>query len=747
MKILVLNNHIEYNKLKESGFDFDGYTLLSTSIELILICKKNNLDFINPWEFLDNETVSISEEKTIEHTLNFKSFLGFDVDFLGIDIIEITKIFFRYSVKAYFHTIYVLDKIFSKYRIGSINFVKNYKTPFNVAFFDRSSLFSEMVRNYSLSKKITIKSLDYDFSEDSNYTNPCLKVNPAEFGYLTEGESISGKKYKSIFILSENFEWDFDLVRYIEKNTEDNLVIWRSPNRGSFISNDKFNLFFDDFKFSNESLINFTKRIDSYIINFSRNVEEDNSDSEEILMKKSLTVQIKDYLERIKSYASDILAIDRIITTFSPLKIYFSNSWDMSVRCMVKRAMNFGCETYCSIHGGVVDNSGYLTRAFEVDNYLVWGKDNFEGLVKAGQSPESIKIVGSMQMDFWKDRFKEYNTKNSSDNNTEYSGYYNFDSSNINADEKFTVTFFTSAGGGFTGHSIQEYYHLNSLEKIKALSKKHPDILFKIKPHVIYDYRDFWAEFKKNLPNNLEVINEKDLLKACIELNFGVLLNTISNVAYEISLAGKPIIFLKNACFNVEFAESGIERGGILCINSVDEFETYLLNYLKSDEMKSDLQKRRKQFLEFNLIDDGKSTKERIMELINKTASKKIHSENSKDENILSIIEWVRKSVHQDIILKFPEIKYNDFLPKGNYFKSRLYSLAEGWCRYYDKTDKLNLYYTKLLFAVPPQFKISLINKVRSSVYSKTRDIYLKYNFDKRKISKYFRNKRKLIES
>jgi len=80
----------------------------------------------------------------------------------------------------------------------------------------------------------------------------------------------------------------------------------------------------------------------------------------------------------------------------------------MSVRCMIKRAMDLGCETYVSIHGGVVDNSGYTTRTLNVDNYLVWGKDNYEGLLIAGQKPDTIKMVGSMQMDFWKNKLDEY---------------------------------------------------------------------------------------------------------------------------------------------------------------------------------------------------------------------------------------------------------------------------------------------------------------------------------------------------
>ena len=133
-----------------------------------------------------------------------------------------------------------------------------------------------------------------------------------------------------------------------------------------------------------------------------------NSEYVEIFNNKYLDFQFRDYYKRLKNYVKDLSTFDRIYDFIKPDIVHFSNTWDMSVRCMIKRAMDLGCETYGTIHGGIVDNAGYLTRKFEIDNYLVWGSDNFEGLVKAGQNPESVKIVGSMQMESWNNKIKNF---------------------------------------------------------------------------------------------------------------------------------------------------------------------------------------------------------------------------------------------------------------------------------------------------------------------------------------------------
>jgi len=394
---IVVNNNYTYNKLSKQLLS--GNKIITTNITLSRQLKVMGEEHINLWRYLTDDIIQKSEILTIENINKLNSFDTSEINYEGVSVFEITKIFLRYFYKAYFHTIFALEKFLFEETVGKIyiNAIKG--VPLNVSNFDSSNLLDSLSEFYFRNNRIDI---NYYKTNNSNYfTNfypKSLEKNYSEFDF---NEANREKKTKTLFLLSENFEWDFDVIRHFKKSVNMNsIVVWRIPFLEKSTNKNKHPLVFHHFEYLDDDIIDYYDKIDN-IKNIFLN--------EFILTLfgkykyyDCLNFQFVDFFDKIKKIILDLKTFDRIVNFVHPQKIYFSNSWDMSVRCMIKRAMDLGCETYVSIHGGVVDNSGYTTRTLNVDNYLVWGKDNYEGLLIAGQKPDTIKMVGSMQMDFWK---------------------------------------------------------------------------------------------------------------------------------------------------------------------------------------------------------------------------------------------------------------------------------------------------------------------------------------------------------
>ena len=59
---------------------------------------------------------------------------------------------------------------------------------------------------------------------------------------------------------------------------------------------------------------------------------------------------------------------------------------------MIKYAKTFGISSHIALHGAIILNYRYKTRVLDTDNFYVANKDNYDGLVKAGQK-DTIKLL------------------------------------------------------------------------------------------------------------------------------------------------------------------------------------------------------------------------------------------------------------------------------------------------------------------------------------------------------------------
>jgi len=720
---IIVNNLFEFEGLIKNGINFKGKKIISTNIDLSNKYKKQ-YDIVNLWKYLDDEIINKSEIITRKISEEFILPSECEIKYKDVNVFDISKIYLRYFYKSIFHTEYALDKLINEFNVDRIEIKLEKSFPLNVTNYDNCSILDGVSEYYFRNKGVKVS--NFNFLEEKIYTMPKgFDFEPTE--YLFDANELKKNDCKVLFILSENFEWDFDLVKFLQSKHKNIHTVIRSPHRVTKqIQSYNTPVYFSDYDFNTDDLRNEFFAVDTAEKWFFERNFPLTHKYPLIFNNEYLDFQFKDFFGRQKSFLKDLHTFNRINDFVKPEKIYFSNSWDLSVRCMVKSAKDNGVETYATIHGGVVDDAGYLTRKFEVDNYLVWGKDNADGLAKYGQKSGSIKIVGSMQMDFWNKKLNTVNNENTE--KSEYDNIYNFNFKRTDKKEKPVITFFTSIGGGFSGHSINEYYQEESLKKIIDLAVNNPGINFKIKPHIIFDYFDFWMEMKANLPANLEVMKETDLMKACFEMDLGVLLNTISNVAYEISLAGKPVVFFKDAVFNCECAESTLERGGILTVKSFEDFEKTITEYFINKNVRRDLEKRRVNFLNHALASQDFSVKERIEKLMMNDNHTKVLKKPELD--VYKIINWVQKSIKESKTLNFPELDKKEHLPTGKEMLAWVYNLTDNWCRYYKKNSDLSKHFNKLVLKIPKELGIDSKTKFKNNIYAKSRDLYLKYNLN-----------------
>ena len=732
--LIIINNIKEYEQLVKEGYDFTGLTIVTTNIDLYFR-HKDEIEVINLWKYLDDDIIFNSEKKACDILKQFKLDKEYSVNFGKTDVFEITKVFLKPFFKSIYNTVSCLNKLLQEFDVGKVIVNEEISIPMQV-FFDDNHVLNAVCKDHFSKNNITVES--YRLSKVS--LKPVLKTyNLDTSQYLFDLEKLTkqNNKQKILVLLSENFEWDFDLTRHLQSKYENIFVILRTPKRNAEKCNKtKIPVFFDDFSMQTDKLQKSIESIDKSLDYFIKFKDVRYSDFPEVFSNNYLNFQFNDFFEREKTYLKVLHTFQNVYDFVKPQKIYFSNSWDLGVRCMAKTAVDSGCSTFLSIHGGVVDNSGYESRVFETSNYFVWGTDNLIGLKEAGQNADSIFITGSMQMDYWNGKITEYKKNGLLNDTTEYDNIYNFKLKKEDKHNKPVITFFTSAGGGFASHNTNEFKHLESIKKVINLANKRVDLEFRIKPHVLFDYHDFWNKMKNEFPDNLKIIEENNLLLACDEMDLGVLLNVISNVAYEISLTGKPLIYLKDAVFDVKCSESTIERSGILCLNSYAEFESYIEKYFginkstePDSELAADLEDRRKRFLDYSLADFSKPVIERIEEIIMKDENGNRH----KDElefDVYTIIEWVSNFIKTNNLKPFPEIKDFNRIPKGEDFINWVYKLTENWCRYFLKEKEMRKYFEKIISKLPAETGVGSKLKIKRKMYAKTRDLYLKYGLN-----------------
>ncbi|MCX6158535.1 MAG: hypothetical protein NTY74_11215 [Ignavibacteriae bacterium] len=731
-RLIIINNIKEYEQLVKDGYNFTGLTIVTTNIDLYFRYKEK-IEIINLWKYLDENIVTFAENESVSIHDNWRLENNYSIKYDGVDIFEITKVLLKPFFKGAYHTLKSLEKLNQEYVIDEVYINEDISKSMQV-FFDNNHVLNAISKDFFIKRGISVKNYEIEFVELRNDMKS-YNFDTSQYPFNFERLERSKNAEKVLILLSENFEWDYDLAKYLQKKYDNVFVILRTPSRSaadSSIINQP--LFFNDFFFQTGDFKNDVKKIDEAKNHFLVNKSNKPINYPELFSNEYLNFQYEDFFEREKTYLRDLHTFENMYKFIRPDKIYFSNSWDLGVRCMAKFAMDKGSKTYLTIHGGVVDNSGYKGRTFNTSNYLVWGKDNSNGLINAGQDEVSIQITGSMQMEYWNEKVNEYNEKGKIDIKSEYDNIYNLKLKREKIQIKPVITFFTSSGGGFASHNMNEYKHIDSLKKIIEYARKREDLEFRIKPHVLFDYYEFWENMKNEIPDNLKIIKENNLLQACDEMDLGILFNVISNVAYEISLMCKPLIYLKDAVFNTECGESTTERGGILCLNTFEELEELLEKYFEGEEiteLKADIENRRKQFLEFSLADFSKPVLERIEELLMKKEYKNgaiVKTET--DENVYKIIKWVSSVISNERIERFPGDIDCSKLPHGEDFIHWIYNLTDNWCRYFKKEEGTDKYFNLLITELPKEVGVDRSLKIKRKVYSKTRAMYLKYGLN-----------------
>jgi hypothetical protein len=736
MKGIVIANLDRYEDIRLQGESLDDYFIITTSISLVHFLKNSNKKFINLWEYLDAQIIEESERLTLEINENFMLPNEEKINYHGIPINQVSKPSLLGFYKAVLQSCRSFERVTAQFEFEEIKVIENKNKVYREACLDESDILDGVIEFICQEQRIPVS-----YYRFRNQTTKSLRI--PSFYTLEDLEEFSyqgtrNDKTRLLILLSYNAECDFDLVRELKKNMKINVdVVWRIRREQKDNNTESVPLlFFDDFKFMTDEelqLLCILKHCESEFFEGNKNLYA--APYAAIFQNDFIDFQFKKYFNDLGNIVADLYTFDRVCKFLVPDKVYFSNSWDYSVRNMMKRAVQLGCETYCTIHGGLSDEWGYNLRKIDIDNYFVNGADNSDGLVNLGQKPESIKVVGSIRMDRWNERVE-----------SEIRAQCSQKQDIANGEESFTVTFFTSNGFGFEGNATREDKYLETIQAILKLAQKYPNISFKVKPHPIYDFYLFEKLIANGTKqNNFDVIGSHDLLKAILETDLAVLVNTISNVALEISISKKHIIFLKDAHFLTKSSESAIEKGGIKCAYSVEELEKLIINYKHDKDLVCELEKRRLDFLNLALARLDEKAIDRSKKIIMETLPK---IKRDSDDSLFLIIEWLRHIIISERGLPFPSVKNRSRLPSQKNLLNWIYALCCNWSIYYGKGHKVSSLFWVALKDLSLKVNVSKVVMFEKIAYANLRQIYLDLGLhNKQTVRRLLSLKRKYVGS
>ena len=320
MNLIVINNLQTYFSLL--NYNLNDKVILTTDIELCYQLQKKGKRFINLWRYLTDDIITETELKVQKISESFQTPFSKDFDYFGVSVFHISKIFLRYFYKACYHTFDTLKKLTSENNIHQVYINKANPVSLNVANYSETSILDSMSEYFYRLKNIEIKHFITSNQTIKSTRNINKGIKYSEFISDSLEDIVSRNINKKIlYILSDNFEWDFDLIRYIKKKKNlDIYVVWRTPE----IIKEEHNhyewlpLFFSDFEFEDSKLINLYKEIDKSEQYFFNEFRKTNSEYVEIFNNKYLDFQFRDYYKRLKNYVKDLSTFDRIYDFIKP---------------------------------------------------------------------------------------------------------------------------------------------------------------------------------------------------------------------------------------------------------------------------------------------------------------------------------------------------------------------------------------------------------------------------------------------
>lgn len=703
---IVIDNIGIFEKLITDGYKLEDKHIITTDIRIIAKIENSNSLLVNLWNYIEDDFLRKSEVECLKLLDSLASTFEKELNLLGVSLFDVTKAHILEFLRVTIFTQKVLMNVFENYSFNEIYFPNKEYSKHSIDSFRNSDVLSSVLKYYCDLKMIKAK-----------YYNAEFKINGTRIENICaykEFDNLIDENQKLLFLLKENYENDEGMVQYFnsKKYIEFN-VIWNVPNKTKNLSSRLNNvLFFNDFSFQTKEEYNNIKELSG-----KKNVIEQflcrrgMKEYDFIFKNKYFKPELEHRFLDFRTYIKDLFAINRICDFLNPYCIYFGGSTDLSTRAQIVFAKNRGIKTFCTIHGGLTQKWGYHLRKFTVDNYFVNGENNKVNLIAIGQPEHTIKVVGSLNSEELQEKIKTDKKEN----------------------HVFTVSIFTSDGYGFGASLLNENCLLESFKSLLELIKKNSNIRFIIRPHPRYDYDLInLTEINGNI-RNLRVCKYEKLEEVIEETDIAILYNVVSNVALELSTAGKPIVYLKDSYIKDELYddESLID---LYTVESVLELEKSLLNYIYNEEFKTQLEKNRKDFLRMNLEADDKSVYSKIENILEEQIPKnkaKIKYNNTYYNIILSIRYNVLNQLYNQTLLK--DLNLKEF-GNDSYILEWLYRLCDQWCIYYGKEDNRYKYFINYIFKNYKYFKFGFFTVLQYSIYSYMRDIYLRYNLNNNSI-------------
>ena len=187
------------------------------------------------------------------------------------------------------------------------------------------------------------------------------------------------------------------MLNYIDKDISINTnYIIRHYRKSDYTYDKNFNpIYFYDFEYENEIENKAIRMIDEKKDGFIKSIKNNDDIDLDVKSEFSLEFISNVFFDESKYIVKDLITFDRILKNFNPSQIYFSHSWDICTQAMIKYAKKFSISCHIALHGGggIIISDGYKTRVLDTDNYYVANKDNYNGLIKAGQKKIQLKLL------------------------------------------------------------------------------------------------------------------------------------------------------------------------------------------------------------------------------------------------------------------------------------------------------------------------------------------------------------------
>ncbi len=562
-RLAVVSSLKKYLAVAERRPDIAESTTLTADTELICFLEKEDRKYISLWDYLTPDEIHRNE-------LFLRRLVDtwYDQFFRKNEILERVHFFktlsqdLVYPIRAILNTTTALKNVFHQIAFDEILYSESRKYSLTgLRKYSDTDILDSCVSSVIHSEKLDVRGETYSYegedrAKGSKSTRKAKRERKLSDG-LNRFEPKDGRPRFLFLINPDNFDKEIFLVNEIcEDERLDVYLFW---NHNTVLSGEENGR---DINF----LLDFFWETDDYI-EWGKIVEEGRKkiasagflleSSEFQLLYKDFKFIIDQFFLGVHRTLKVLNATIRLVGHIRPNMVFIGDSWSSISNLISSAVKNYlGLPTAAVSHNAIGTENLHYERRFDCTYYFVEGNDTKAGLEKfpANRATEVIP-TGTIRGDRIKNSVSHSNGPAARKTNRD-------------------ILIMTSQYLGLGAPILNEGKNVKSLRQLDALANRRRDLKFYLKPHP--SDLDFFYLYSEILGgnSNIEIIDRYSSLASVLEgKEIAVLFNTPSNAGLDAALSNVPVIYYKEAVYDIPEADSVYDRTTTTVAGNIDELE------------------------------------------------------------------------------------------------------------------------------------------------------------------------------